>query len=163
MFGFCFAMVPLYNLLCKATGAATAITPQLSTPENDQAVADQTIDLSRSITVQFVTINHLNLPWDFYPEVKSVKVHPGENIKVYFYAKNKTDHNMTVQAIPNMTPVTAIAHFHKQMCFCFTQQSLKAHEGKKMELLFKIDKQVPNNMHVITLAYTLFDQTGTKK
>src|SRR5690349_5800439 len=77
MFAFCFAMVPLYNMLCKVTGAATAITPELSTPTNDKAVADQTVDLSRNITVQFVTINHLNLPWDFYPKVKSVNVHPG--------------------------------------------------------------------------------------
>lgn len=163
MFGFCFAMVPLYNVLCKAAGLRTAITPELSTRANDQSIADNTVDLTRNIKIQFITVNHLGLPWDFYPETKSVTVHPGENTKVYFYAKNTTNKDMTVQAIPNMTPINAIQHFHKIECFCFTQQTLKAHESKKMLLLFKIDKEVPKNMRVITLAYTLFDETKASK
>lgn len=163
MFGFCFAIVPLYSVLCKLTGMNTVITPELSTAANDKAVADNTVDMSREITVQLMAVNNMGLPWDFYPKVKSIKVHPGENTKVYFYAKNTTDKDMTVQAIPNMTPTDAISHFHKIECFCFRQQTLKAHESKDMLLLFKIDKEVPKDMRVITLAYTLFDQTPKAK
>ena len=68
-------------------------------------------DLHATITVQFVAMNHNGMPWDFYPRTKSVDVHPGENNKVFFYAKNTTDKDMTVQAIPSMTPTDALSSF----------------------------------------------------
>lgn len=157
MFGFCFAMVPLYSLICKATGINTgARAAELTRVEK---IAPTTPDLSRDVEVQFVATNHMGLPWDFYPKQKSVKVHPGENTKIFFYAKNTTAKDMTVQAIPSMTPVESISHFHKIECFCFKQQSLKGHESKDMAIVFNIDKDLPKEVHVITLAYTLFDAT----
>jgi cytochrome c oxidase assembly protein subunit 11 len=165
MFSFCFAMVPIYSLLCKTIGINTsAPTADLITP----AVADNTqyaIDKTRDITVQFVTMNHNGMPWDFYPRTKSLRVHPGAQNKVYFYAKNTTNHLMTVQAIPSMTPPQALSHFHKIECFCFRQQTLQAGESKEMALVFQIDKELPKEVHVLTLAYTLFDATPkeTKK
>lgn len=156
MFLFCFAMVPLYNLLCKATGFNTLINPEWRRASN--VVATTPIDFSRTVTVQFVTINHDGLPWDFYPEVKSITMHPGETRQVYFDVKNRTNHAMTVQAIPNMTPVFASAHFHKIACFCFTQQTLAGQTSKRMLLSFNVDNTLPKNLKVMTLAYTLFDQ-----
>ena len=72
---------------------------------------------------------------------------------------------MTVQAIPSMTPTEAISHFHKIECFCFRQQTLKGRESREMPLIFQIDKDLPKDIHVITLSYTLFDATPkeTKK
>ena len=169
MFGFCFAMVPLYSLICKATGLNTSapnsglLTAVSAVPEKNAA------DLSRVITVQFIAAKHNGMPWDFYPRVASIKVHPGVNNTVNFYAKNTTDQAMSVQALPSLTPGTAINYFHKIQCFCFTQQTLKAGESKDMPMVFRIDKKIPKNIHVITLAYTLFDATpiqekkGTKQ
>ena len=59
---------------------------------------------------------------------------------------------MTVQAIPSMTPSAALSHFHKIECFCFRQQTLAAHAGKEMPLVFQIDKDLPKDVRVITLA-----------
>lgn len=157
MFVFGFAMVPIYNLVCKATGINTSVSSsELLTPVAN-ASAQEVKDLSRDVTVQFTTTNHNGLPWDFYQQTKSVRIHPGENIKVYFHAKNTTDKTMTVQAIPSMTPPEAIGHFHKIECFCFRQQTLKGGESKEMPLIFQVDKDLPQNIRVITLAYTLFD------
>src|SRR5262245_38896342 len=159
MFAFCFAMVPLYSLICKATGVNTSVpnggllTSVSATPEKDAA------DLSRTITVQFVALKHNGMPWDFYPRTKSIQVHPGENNKVFFYAKNTTSKTMSMQAIPSMTPPEALSHFHKVQCFCFNQQTLKAGESKEMPMIFRIDKELPKDVRVITLAYTLFDTT----
>jgi cytochrome c oxidase assembly protein subunit 11 len=156
MFTFCFAMVPLYSLICKKTGintsaANSSLLTQVSAQTNEQP------DLSRTITVQFVATNHNGLPWEFYPRTKVMKVHPGENNKVIFYAKNTTEKRMSVQAIPSMTPTDALNYFHKIECFCFTQQTLDKKESKEMPMIFRIDKNVPKDMHVMTLAYTLFD------
>ncbi len=158
MFAFCFAMVPLYSLVCKKIGLNT------SAPNNDllspvSAETKEPPDLSRTIKVQFVAVNHNGMPWDFYPRTKSVLVHPGENKQVLFYAKNTTHKTMSVQAIPSMTPPESIGHFHKIQCFCFNQQTLKAQESKDMPMIFRIDKEIPKEVHVITLAYTLFDTT----
>lgn len=158
MFAFCFAMVPLYSLICKKTGINTsAANSGLLTSVS--AETTEPPDLSRTITVQFVATNHNGMPWEFFPRTKSIKVHPGENNKIFFYAKNTTGKAMSVQAIPSMTPTDALSHFHKIECFCFTQQTLKAQESKEMPMIFRIDKDIPKEIHVITLAYTLFDTT----
>lgn len=159
MFLFSFAIVPFYSIICHATGLNTSVPDgELITPTSNSALS-HSVDLTRSIQIQFVAIDHMGLPWDFYPRTKSVIVHPGENAKVLFYAKNTTDKDMTVQAIPSMTPTDAISHFHKIECFCFKQQSLNAHMGRDMALIFNVDKDLPKDIHVITLAYTLFDAT----
>lgn len=158
MFAFCFAMVPLYSLICKKTGINTsAANGELLTSVSAETTVPA--DLTRTITVQFVAINHNGMPWEFYPRTKIIKVHPGENNKIFFFAKNTTDKAMSVQAIPSMTPTEALSFFHKIECFCFTQQTLKAHESKEMPMIFRIDTNIPKEIHVITLAYTLFDTT----
>lgn len=161
MFAFCFAMVPLYSVLCKATGSNTSINGgQLLTAVPEKP--DQPADLTREVTVQFIAVKHNGMPWEFYPRTASMKVHPGENNKVLFYIKNTLPQDSVVQAIPSMTPTEALSHFHKIQCFCFTQQPLKAHEAKDMPMVFRIDNDLPKNIHVITLAYTLFDVTPKK-
>lgn len=158
MFGFCFAIVPLYGLICKRAGLNTTLSTDLITPAKSEAIS-QNADLSREVIVQFTATNHMGMPWDFYPKAKMVKVHPGQKNKIYFYAKNPTTKDMTAQAIPSMTPTDAIAHFHKIECFCFNQQKLKAGESKDMVMVFQIDRELPKEVRVITLAYTLFDAT----
>src|SRR3990167_9373303 len=141
MFAFCFAMVPLYSIICKKTGLNTSIANgTLLTPSKQVATS---VDLSREITVQLTTMTHMGLPWDFYPQTKIIRVHPGENVKVYFYAKNTTDHTMTVQAVPSMTPPDAMGYFRKIECFCFTHQTLAGHTHKMMPLIFAIDDHLP--------------------
>jgi len=158
MFAFCFAMVPLYGLICKKTGLnSSAANNGLLTSVS--ATTTEPADLTRTIRVEFVAVNHNGMPWEFFPRTKVIEVHPGENNKVFFFAKNTTDKNMSVQAIPSMTPTDALNYFHKIECFCFTQQTLEAHESKEMPMMFRIDKTIPKEIHVITLAYTLFDTT----
>jgi cytochrome c oxidase assembly protein subunit 11 len=163
MFGFCFAMVPLYNMLCKATGINTSIAGSALVTAAKANEISKHVDLSREVTVQFTTTNHKGMPWEFFPNMKSVKVHPGETTKVTFHVNNPTDRDMVSQAIPSMTPGEAVAHFHKLQCFCFNSQPLKAHMQEDMVMVFQIDKDLPQEVHVITLAYTLFDVTPVTK
>jgi cytochrome c oxidase assembly protein subunit 11 len=151
MFAFSFAMVPIYNVLCKKiglnTGKAIAASP----------------DFSREIMVQFVTSNNQNLPWVFYPLQKVVKIHPGENNKIFFYMKNNTQHTMTVQAIPSLSPPLSVKYFHKVQCFCFNKQTLNGGEVMKLPMIFQIDRKIPEEINTITLAYTLFNVTNQLK
>ncbi len=152
MFGFGYAMVPLYNVLCKQLG--------INGKTSGRVVLDDTgIDESRVITVQFLATTNAYIPWEFRPRLRTVRMHPGENKAVAYFARNNTDHEMTVQAIPSVTPSGAAKYLKKTECFCFTQQKMKGQEEMDWPLLFHIDKNVPKNIHTITLAYTLFDVT----
>lgn len=159
MFGFAFALIPIYNSLCKSLGINGKTNPNAIAYE---ATAN-TVDKSRELIVEFVATNNSGLPWKFYPKTHRIKVHPGEVAKLAFYAENRTDHTMTVQAIPSVTPGLAAKYLKKTECFCFTQQTLNAHEAMNMPLLFHVDKEVPKNIRTITLAYTLFDVTDRAK
>ncbi|HSW71356.1 MAG TPA: cytochrome c oxidase assembly protein, partial [Gammaproteobacteria bacterium] len=157
MFGFSFALVPLYRVACKKIGLNTSI-PISNFPEAPLAPLDSS-KTWRLLKVQLLTIKNQGLDWDFYPKTNMVQIRVGEKAKVLFHAKNNTQTDMTVQAIPSMTPTESISHFHKLECFCFNQQVLKAGEEKTLALVFQVDKDLPPDVHTITLAYTLFDVT----
>lgn len=151
MFAFVFALVPLYNSLCKALGINGKV--DLKAVTANQAMVAQ----EREVLVEFVATINSSLPWDFYPKVKKLKVHPGKVVKLAFYAENKTKHRMTVQAIPSVTPGIAAKYLKKTECFCFTQQTLNGHEAMDMPLLFHLDPELPTSIKTITLSYFLFD------
>ncbi len=156
MFGFGFLLVPIYNSLCQTLG--------INGKTNINAVAydssKATIAKDREVLVEFVATNNSGIPWDFYPKTPKLKTHPGEIARLDFYAENKTQRRMTVQAIPSVTPGIAAKYLKKTECFCFAQQTLDGHEGMNMPLLFHLDADLPAHIKTITLAYTLFDVTG---
>jgi cytochrome c oxidase assembly protein subunit 11 len=156
MFIFGFALVPIYNSLCKNLGLNGKTNPNAIAYDVSRAK----ITKDREVLVQFVATNNSSVPWAFYPKVKELKVHPGEVVKLAFYAENKTGHTMTVQAIPSVTPGLAAKYLKKTECFCFTQQTLNKHEAMNMPLLFHLDTDLPANINTVTLSYTLFDVTG---
>lgn len=157
MFGFGFALVPLYTMLCKATG----LNGKTEGPALAGTLGE--IDQSRWVTVQFLATNNANLDWKFYPKTISVKVHPGENKLIYYYAENTSGHMMTVQAIPSVTPGIAAKYIKKTECFCFTQQTFKVNEKRDMPVLFHVDNNLPKEINTLSLSYTLFNAEKYKK
>ena len=155
MFGFGFALVPLYDLFCDVTGLNGKTNTEAFVP------VAELIDTTRQVTVQFVATNNENMQWEFRPEVFKVKVHPGQEIETMFYARNPSAKEMIGQAIPSVSPGRAAAYFHKTECFCFNQQILTGGEAVDMPLKFIVDRDVPDNVKTITLSYTLFDVTET--
>ena len=158
MFAFGFALVPIYNSLCKTLGINGKIS--LEAVAYDAAHANIS---DRYVQVEFVATNSGGVPWAFYPKTRKLKIRPGEIATLAFYAENKTNHRMTVQAIPSVTPGIAAKYIKKTECFCFTQQTLNGHEAMDMPLLFHLDNALPANVKTITLAYTLFDVTDKAK
>jgi cytochrome c oxidase assembly protein subunit 11 len=156
MFGFSFALVPLYRVVCKVTG----LNGGVNVAEINTTFA---ANAKRQITIQFLTTNNENLPWEFYPKKNTLKVYSEEKAEMLFYAKNNSTHTMTVQAIPSFAPQISAKYFHKIECFCFRQQTLKAGEAKWMPVIFRVDQALPREIQVITLAYTLFDINKARK
>jgi len=156
MFGFGFALVPLYDVFCDLTG--------LNGKTGEQYVSDTPIqiDTSREIKVEFLANLNADMPWEFEPLTRSVRVHPGEASRIEYVARNKTDKDIIGQAIPSVSPGLAAAHFQKTECFCFTEQLLKAGEEKIMPVVFMIDPSVDEDIHEVTLSYTFFVKPGSE-
>lgn len=152
MFAFGFALVPLYDVMCKTLG--------INGKTGDQYTQTQQIDESRQVRVQFLATNNADMVWGFYPEAQEIVVHPGAVNEMLFVAQNPTDKPMTAQAIPSIAPGEAAAYFHKTECFCFTQQMLQPGERIEMPVRFIVDRDLPSDVKHLTLAYTLFDITA---
>lgn len=153
MFGFGFALVPLYNVLCEVAGLNGKSTALLDA----SAAAPKTESEGREITVEFVATSNADLPWDFKPRVDRMKVRVGQTAEAVYVARNRGAQEITGQAIPSVAPGLAAKHFHKFECFCFTEQKLAAGEQKDMKVRFRIDPELASDVHTVTLSYTFFD------
>ena len=153
MFGFGYAMVPFYQKICQATGIWNLLNP-------DQVSAASTqVDFSRTVTIEF-DASIRQLPWDFKPQVVSIKAHPGELVNVMYDIANTTGRAMVGQAIPSYAPKVAAQYFRKLECFCFARQTLGPHESRRMPVVFVVDPSLPADVHTITLSYTFFEVNG---
>ncbi len=155
MFGFGFALVPLYEVICDITGlngknsGITLVADVTEAPDPD-----------RLVTVEFLTTVNNSLNWDFGAERSSIQVHPGQLYTVNFFAENRSAQNYVAQATPSIVPWNAAKFVRKTECFCFSQQPLAAGERKDMPMRFMLDPALPDEVKTVTLSYTMFDATG---
>ena len=152
MFGFGFALVPLYDVFCDITG----INGKTGRIELEEALSQQ-VDEDRLVTVEFLATVHSDLPWEFRPMVKKIRVHPGEVTEVNYFARNMTDNLVAGQAVPSLAPGLAAKYFNKTECFCFTRQTLGPGESKNMPLRFVVDPALPENVRTVSLSYTFYE------
>ncbi len=153
-FGFGFALVPLYSVLCSVTGYGD------QTKLLQKVAAIERPDLNRTVTVEFLADVASSGEWEFRPVKRVVQVHPGELFTAEFYAHNLTGREQTAQAVPNIAPSEVAAYFHKTECFCFSPQHFALNEGRNMKVRFIVDPALPEHIDMITLAYTFYDESS---
>jgi len=153
-FGFGFALVPLYNVLCAVTGYGDQAKLR------ERAVAIEQPQLDRTVTVEFLADVASAGTFEFRPVVRTVEVHPGQLFTAEFYAHNLTGRDTVAQAVPNIAPSEVAAYFHKTECFCFSPQHFALNEGREMPVRFIIDPALPRHIDLITLAYTFYDESS---
>jgi cytochrome c oxidase assembly protein subunit 11 len=152
-FGFGFALVPLYDVLCAVTG------------QGDQkalaraAIVTEHPDLARMVTVDFLTDVPTNGNWEFRPVVKTMQVHPGQLYSTQFYAHNLMGHDTVAQAVPDISPSKAAAWFRKTECFCFSPQHFAVNQEKTMAVRFFVDPALPKYIDRLTLTYSFYDSS----
>jgi cytochrome c oxidase assembly protein subunit 11 len=153
MFGFAFALIPLYNTFCEITGLNGKTSGQVVAKE---VLSKQIVDENRLITVQFDASVNSKLNWAFRPTELNMQVTPGKLYKTNFYAKNLSDKEITGRATYSVTPGKASLYFNKTECFCFTEQTLKAHEEVIMPVTFIVDTKLAKDVNIMTLSYTFY-------
>lgn len=158
MFGFGFALVPLYSVICDVFGLNGRFI-ELKKVEQAEYVTnvEKRIDSTRTVRVEFLTTLNQKLNWEFRAKQNTIDVHPGKVTEVMFYAKNLTNRKVVAQAIPSVTPGYAAKYFSKMECFCFSQQTFEPGEARDMPLRFYVDPNLPKRVKTISLGYTFFD------
>ena len=153
-FGFGFALVPLYNVLCAVTGYGdqSKLLQRVAALEHP--------DASRTVTIEFLANVASAGGWDFRPVGRTLDVHPGQLYTAQFVAHNLTGRDTVAQAVPNIAPSMAAAYFHKTECFCFSPQHFNLDEERSMPVRFIVDPALPRHVDRITLAYTFYDASS---
>jgi cytochrome c oxidase assembly protein subunit 11 len=157
MIGAAFAAVPLYFAFCRATGFA-----------GTTQVASHALGArgQRTLKVRFVANVAPGLDWTVEPETDAVEARTGETKTVFFRFHNRADHDEIAHAVYNVTPEVSGAWFDKIACFCFTDQTMKAHETVELPVVFFLDPKLEGDRDMdvvseITLSYSLFALPGT--
>jgi cytochrome c oxidase assembly protein subunit 11 len=160
MFGFGYALVPLYDLACQALGL-NGKTGRIEA----QALGVPATPVARTVTVEFTGNATSGLPWEFRPMTKRLDVRPGDTVVVNYYVRNTATETVTGQAVPSVAPSRAAPYFKKVECFCFTQQELKAGETREMPVRFTVSPDLAPEVQTITLSYAFFnvDKVSARK
>jgi len=155
MFGFGWALIPLYRKICEVTGINLLTNKD---PAAETRARNTQVDTSRKIVVEFDA--NRQGPWRFKPHVNHMTVSPGELVHVDYDLVNLEGRAMVGQAIPSYAPRQSERYFQKLECFCFKQQVLAAGETRRFPVVFFIDPDLPKDVTQITLSYTFFEVAG---
>jgi len=158
MFGFGYALVPVYKAICDALGINVLSVSERGGPTARQLPANTQVDRSRTVTVEFDA--NARGPWDFKPATRSLQVHPGEVATVMYEFRNLQNRTMAAQAIASFAPMNSAAHFNKLECFCFNEYTLAPGESRQWPVVFYLDSKLPKDVTTITLSYTFFEVGG---
>ncbi len=149
MFGFGFAMWPLYNVFCDITGLGGRAI-EIAENSKDAVASDRTVQIRFDASV------NSSLPWIFKPTEKTKQIQLGVPVKSSYMAMNPADETIIGQATYNVAPAEASLYFVKTECFCFTEQTLLANESREMPVYFYVKSDLPEHIKDITLSYTFF-------
>ena len=155
MFGFGFALVPLYEVVCEITGFNGRSEGLSLVASVDEAPVE-----NRTVRVEFLTSVNRGMPWAFASKQDSIEVHPGKLYTVEFTAENSANRDMVGQARPSVAPWDAAKYLRKTECFCFNRQPMLAGESKVMPMRFMLDPELPAHVDTVTLSYTFFEVDG---
>ena len=154
MFGFGYAMVPLYYKICEITGINNLLNPQ--------SVEDFRPDTDRALRLEF-DVNARGLV-SMTPNIRLMPdARPGQTYSVIYTLKNLSGRPIRAQAVPSYGPRRAGQWFQKIQCFCFEQLTMAAGETRQAPVVFVVEPSLPEDIAVIALSYTFFEVGGTQQ
>ncbi|TDR80592.1 cytochrome c oxidase assembly protein [Paludibacterium purpuratum] len=149
MFGFAWALIPLYRVVCELTG--------ISDMKRDAGLAAEAV---LPVSMRFDATVQPGLPWQIVPMTGSLAVRPGQFVTVMYAITNASRRQVVGQAVPRYLPAAAAGYIKKIDCFCFRRQTFAPGETRRLPVVFVIDRSIPPEIRSITLAYSLFDVGG---
>lgn len=155
--------VPLYNLMCDAFGITRPTIPlgQSGTTIGEVTLTPQ--QAARRVTIRFTANTQAGLPIDFAPLSYSVQVGLGQSFLTAYAARNNAPKALDgvavhmLYAMGGPSGVNVADYIALEQCFCFAQQHYPAQSDIRLPLAFTLAPTLPEGIHTITFAYTLFE------
>ena len=151
MFAFGYAMVPLYEKICEATGINNLLNPAAD-------VGNAVVDNNRLLRAEFVTTASGMVA--MHPNMQLAQLTPGKTYNVVYTLKNLTDKTLVGQAVPSYSPARAERWFKKTQCFCFEQLVMAPGEVRQAPVVFVVSADLPQDINTLSLSYTFFEIEG---
>jgi cytochrome c oxidase assembly protein subunit 11 len=134
-FGFGFALVPLYDVVCEIAGLRVNATP---------APAVETAAGGREVTLELVSALPPGGDWELEPLAHAITVVPGRLHEAQFRIRSRAGH------------AYAARYLQKTECFCFTPQHFEAEQEREFVVRFIVDPRLPAQIDRMTLAYSMY-------
>ena len=154
MFGFGYALVPLYKKICEVTGinelgrtsCAAGEYADRHGPLADDRVRCQSAQ--RSAMAVSAAADQC--------QGASGRAGAGHVRSAQHFRQRP----ITGQAIPSYGPQVAGQFVRKLDCFCFAKQSFAPGEVRQMPVVLSIGSGLPKDVSTVTLSYTFFEVEG---
>ena len=152
MFGFGFALVPLYDIFCDVTGINGKNYSVMSAIDaNNLSESSEKV-----VTLQLLADADSRDVWHFTPEKKRLDIQAGKMITTYYELTNNNDYPVTIQAVPSVAPGEWAEYLVKIECFCFNQQTIPAHEKVRLPLQVTLSAKAPEEVNHLSLSYRIY-------
>ena len=155
--------VPLYSLLCDAMGIARPTIPLGQTGTTVQQRALTPAEANRRVTIRFTANTAQGVPIEFHPLSYTIQVPLGQPVLTAYQAKNLSPKPMDgvavhmLYAMGGESGIQVADYVALEQCFCFAQQHYPANGEVNLPLSFTLSPDLPQGIHTITFAYTLFE------
>lgn len=159
MLGVAYAFVPLYRIMCQQFGipVPSVLVGRAAEPKPINAVSD------RTVTVRFVANQADRFPVMLEPVTFSMKVKLGQRVLTAYRARNTSPEAKDgvavhmLYAMGGKDSIDVPKYVDLQQCFCFELQHYPANAEVTLPLSFAITPDLPEGIHTISFAYTLFE------
>lgn len=153
MFGFGFALIPLYDIFCEVTGLnGKNYTVMQSGLTEDEASVGQL----QTATLSFLADANSRDAWSFAPEMKTLKLETGKMVTTYYELTNNQNQAVTIQAVPSVAPGSWAEYLVKIECFCFTNQVIEANSSVRLPLQVTLSAKAPKEVNHLSLSYRIY-------
>ena len=148
MFGFGYAMVPLYYKFCELAGIPTArdfVRPVEWSAEN----------AGRQLRAEFTANSHSDR-LAMIPAQPVAQVRTGVAYSITYELRNLAGEELRGRAVPSYSPARAGRWVAKLQCFCFEEVHLAPGEVRRVPVVLTFSKEMPDDIGVVALSYSFF-------
>ena len=149
MFGFGYAMVPLYYKFCALAGIPTA-------RDFVRPVEWSAADAGRPLRAEFDANAHSHR-LAMIPAQRVAEMRTGVAYSITYELRNLSGEPLRGRAVPSYSPARAGKWVSKLQCFCFDEVALAAGEVRRVPVVLTFSEDLPDDIGVVALSYSFFD------
>ncbi len=156
MFGFGFALIPLYDVFCQVTGINGKYYSIMDKASFEAASKTDLEVIEKVVPLRLLADADSRDVWNFTPQQSQLQIQAGKMITTYYEITNNQDTQVTIQAVPSISPGEWAEYLVKIECFCFNQQNIPPHTTVRLPLQVTLSSKAPEEVNHLSLSYRIY-------